>query len=49
MTARPAEASELHTRILRCMLAADDCYAYWQHVDVSVPVEARAAVAFRER
>jgi hypothetical protein len=49
MTARPVEATEMHTRILRCMLATDDCYAYWQHVDVSVPVEARAAVAFQER
>lgn len=49
MTARAAEATEIHTRILRCMLAADDCYAYWQRVDVSVPIEQRAAVAFQQR
>jgi hypothetical protein len=49
MTRRPAEATEIHTRILRCMLAADDCYAYWQRVDVRVPVEQRAARAFEQR
>jgi hypothetical protein len=49
MTEKPGEALEIHTRILRCMLAADDCYAYWQHVDLSVPVEERPALAFQQR
>ncbi len=39
----------MHTRILRCMLAVDDCYAYWQHVDVRVPITERASVAFERR
>lgn len=45
----PAESVETHTRILRCMLAADDCQAYWQNVDTAVPVAERAAVAFQQR
>ncbi|MGK3963927.1 DUF1819 domain-containing protein [Sorangium sp. So ce1667] len=40
---------DVHTRILRCMLAVDDCYAYWQHVDEDVPVADRARVAFERR
>lgn len=47
--ARPAEATAVHTRILRCMLAVDDCYAYWQHVEESIPVADRARVAFERR
>ena len=46
---RPAESADVHTRILRCMLAADDCFAYWRHVDVTVPVGDRARIAFVER
>lgn len=46
---RPSETTVVHTRILRCMLAADDCYAYWQNVDPSVPVAERARVAFERR
>lgn len=49
MTGVSREATEIHTRILRCMLAAEDCYAYWQHVDVSIPSEQRAALAFQRR
>lgn len=49
MAGSPREATEVHTRILRCMLAAEDCYAYWQHVDTTVPVERRAGVAFQAR
>ncbi|MGH7635052.1 MAG: hypothetical protein ACRENC_15050, partial [Gemmatimonadaceae bacterium] len=45
----PREATAVHTRILRCMLAVEDCYAYWQHVDLHVPVAARAALAFEHR
>lgn len=46
---RPAEATTVHTRILRCMLAVDDCAAYWEHVDPSVPLAERASVAYRDR
>lgn len=46
---RPSEATAVHTRILRCMLAVEDCYAYWQRVDTTVPVAERARVAFEQR
>jgi hypothetical protein len=46
---RPAEATVVHTRILRCTLAPDDCYAYWRNVDPGVPPSERAPIAFRER
>lgn len=49
MSLRPREAVEVHTRILRCTLATDDCYAYWQNVDTSVPLEERASIAFQRR
>ncbi|WP_437737388.1 DUF1819 domain-containing protein [Sorangium sp. So ce1335] len=48
-SAPPAEATDVHTRILRCMLAVDDCYAYWQHADEAVPLADRAHVAFERR
>jgi hypothetical protein len=44
-----AEATAVHTRILRTTLAVDDCYAYWQRVDTRVPAAERARVAFTER
>lgn len=31
------------------MLAADDCFAYWRHVDTAIPQPQRAKVAFAER
>lgn len=46
---RPVESTEVHTRILRCMLAADDCLAYWRHADGAVPVADRSRVAFEQR
>lgn len=30
-TVRPAEATEVHTRLLRCALAIDECRAYWEY------------------
>lgn len=48
-TTSPSETTEVHTRILRCMLAADDCAAYWRHVDTSVAPADRAHVAFEQR
>lgn len=44
-----AEATTVHTRILRCMLAADDCHAYWRAVDPGSPVAGRAELAFENR
>jgi len=46
---RPAEATTVHTRILRCMLAIDDSYSYWQRVDPSVPLRERVHHAFERR
>lgn len=31
MTARPREATELHTRLLKCALEVEDARAYWAH------------------
>lgn len=46
---RPAEVTTLHTRILRCTLAVDDSYAYWQRVDPVIPQVERARHAFEQR
>lgn len=46
---RPAEENELHTRILRCTLAAAESQAYWAHVDLAEPAERRNLRAFEER
>ncbi len=46
---RPAETTTVHTRILRCMLALDDSYSYWQRVETAVPIGQRARVAFECR
>lgn len=37
---RPAETSELHTRILKCALAVDESRAYWSHRDAPAPAGA---------
>lgn len=47
--ARPTESTEVHTRILRCMLATDDALSYWRNVDTRVPPSERARVAFEQR
>jgi hypothetical protein len=44
-----AEETSLHTRILRCTLAADESHAYWTHVDLGEPPERRNLRAFEER
>lgn len=49
MSHRPSESTEIHTRVLRVTLAEPECRAYWQHVDLAVPTEQRAPVAFEER
>ena len=45
----PAEVTEVHTRILRNMLATDDSYAYWQRVELATPLADRANIAFEQR
>lgn len=49
--ARPTEvpADELHTRILRCTLAADDAQIYWSHFDPAEAPAHRNLRAFEER
>lgn len=39
----------LHTRILRCTLAAEESHAYWSHVDLAETPERRNLRAFEER
>jgi hypothetical protein len=47
--AAAAEETTLHTRILRCTLAAEESHAYWAHVDLAEPPERRNLRAFEER
>ncbi len=44
-----AEATEVHTRILRLALGVEDARSYWEHVDPKVPTADRALVAFEQR
>lgn len=46
---RPAEATEIHTRILRLALGIDESRAYWASVDPVVPPGQRALQAFEQR
>lgn len=41
--ARPAEASEVHTRLLKCALEVDEARAYWAHTDGGRPVRPQEA------
>lgn len=43
------EITEVHTRILRVTLAEPECHAYWENVDLSMPIAERAATAFEKR
>lgn len=44
MTARPAEETRVHSRLLKATLEVEDARAYWQHVDPAhLPVDARTA------
>ncbi|WP_411280348.1 DUF1819 domain-containing protein [Gemmatimonas sp.] len=49
MTERPAESDDVHTRVLRVTLAEPECRAYWQNVDLHLPVDQRVAAAFEQR
>lgn len=44
-----AEATEVHTRILRLALGIEESRAYWEHVDPSVPTTERPVIAFEQR
>jgi hypothetical protein len=44
-----AEATGIHTRILRLALGVEDSRSYWEHVDPTLPVADRALVAFERR
>lgn len=44
-----AEATEVHTRLLRLALGVEESRAYWEHVDPTVPPEKRALLAFEQR
>jgi hypothetical protein len=46
---RPAEATEIHTRLIRMALGIEESRAYWEHVDPSVPSASRALLAFEQR
>jgi hypothetical protein len=48
-TERVAEATEVHTRILRLALGIEDSRSYWEHVDPAVPAAGRALFAFEQR
>lgn len=43
MIDRPREATEVHTRLLRCALEIDECRAYWVHASGPNTVSARRA------
>jgi hypothetical protein len=46
---RRAEATEIHTRILRLALGVEESRAYWEHVDPAPSVGSRALEAFEAR
>ncbi|HOU91093.1 MAG TPA: hypothetical protein PLU22_08615 [Polyangiaceae bacterium] len=45
----PAEATEVHTGLLRLALAGGESRTYWAHVDPTVPPVERAVLAFEQR
>jgi hypothetical protein len=49
MLALNVEEAQAHTRILRVMLAVDDCVAYWKAPTDDVAPASRARIAFEER
>lgn len=43
VTAPPSEATELHTRLLKCALEIEESRAYWSHAGNSKPVSVQGA------
>jgi len=43
VTERPREATQVHTRLLKCALEVDDSRAYWAHADASGRATAQRA------
>ena len=43
MTDRPAEATQVHTRLLKCSLDLDESRAYWRHSVTGEPITAERA------
>lgn len=44
-----AEVTQFHTRMLRVSLAVEESRAYWEHLQLELPREKRAVVAFEKR
>lgn len=44
-----AEATEVHTRLLRLALGVEESRAYWANVDLAVPLSRRVQAAFEAR
>ncbi|MCY7322293.1 MAG: hypothetical protein LH660_10975, partial [Phormidesmis sp. CAN_BIN36] len=44
-----AEVTQFHTRMLRVSLAVEENRAYWEHLQLELPKEKRAVVAFEKR
>lgn len=47
--ATSAEASEVHSRLLRLALGVQESREYWEHVDPTVPLDQRPMLAFEAR
>ncbi|MBI5547482.1 MAG: DUF1819 family protein [Deltaproteobacteria bacterium] len=45
----PAEATKIHTQLLRLALGIEEARAYWAHVDPAEPAAERSLRAFEER
>ena len=45
---RSREVTAVHTHLLRVTLTEPDCRAYWESVDLAIPLEQRAAIAFEQ-
>lgn len=46
---RRAEATEIHTRILRLALGVEETRNYWEHLDATIPAASRPLGAFEQR
>jgi hypothetical protein len=46
---RAREAVDIHTRLLRVTLAEPECRAYWENVELTVPLAQSDDIAFDHR